>query len=153
MENECKLARSTKTNANKLCECVSSISTLVINSIHSKSKYLCALIRSNYYSYTNSLSKICIYLLLHGEVVFLWGSVLDPWSLLFTAIYVHIKLKEMATHSSTLSCKIPWIEEPSSPQSMGMQRIRHDWSEQRVHMYTHTLILKTRVTSQKQKNR
>ena len=35
--------------------------------------------------------------------------------------------KEMATHSSTLAWKIPWPEEPDRLQSMGSQRIRHDW--------------------------
>ena len=34
--------------------------------------------------------------------------------------------KEMATHSSTLAWKIPWTE-PSRLQSMGPQRVRHDW--------------------------
>ena len=29
--------------------------------------------------------------------------------------------KEMATHSSTLACKIPWTEEPGRLQSMGLQ--------------------------------
>ena len=32
----------------------------------------------------------------------------------------------MATHSSTLAWKIPWMEEPSGLQSMGPQRVRHD---------------------------
>ena len=34
--------------------------------------------------------------------------------------------KEMATRSSTLAWKIPWMEEPSGLQSMGWQRVRHD---------------------------
>ena len=34
--------------------------------------------------------------------------------------------KEMATHSSTLAGKIPWVEEPGRLQSMGSQRIGHD---------------------------
>ena len=34
--------------------------------------------------------------------------------------------KEMATHSSTLAWKIPWMEEPGRLQSMGSQRIGHD---------------------------
>ena len=34
--------------------------------------------------------------------------------------------KEMATHSSTLAWKIPWMEEPGRPQSMGSQRVGHD---------------------------
>ena len=32
----------------------------------------------------------------------------------------------MATHSSTLSWKIPWTEEPGRLQSMGSQRVGHD---------------------------
>ena len=34
--------------------------------------------------------------------------------------------KEMATHSSTLVWKIPWMEEPGKLQSMGLQRVGHD---------------------------
>ena len=34
--------------------------------------------------------------------------------------------REMATHSSTLACKIPWTEEPGRLQSMGPQRVGHD---------------------------
>ena len=36
--------------------------------------------------------------------------------------------KEMATHSSTLAWKILWMEEPGRLQSMGSQRVRHDWA-------------------------
>ena len=35
--------------------------------------------------------------------------------------------KEMATHSSILTREIPWTEEPGGLQSMGSQRVRHDW--------------------------
>ena len=34
--------------------------------------------------------------------------------------------EDMATHSSILAGKIPWMEEPGSLQSMGLQRVRHD---------------------------
>ena len=34
--------------------------------------------------------------------------------------------KEMATHSSILDWKIPWMEEPGRLQSMGSQRVGHD---------------------------
>ena len=34
----------------------------------------------------------------------------------------------LITHSSTLSWKIPWVEEPGKLQSMGSQRVGHDWS-------------------------
>ena len=34
--------------------------------------------------------------------------------------------KETATHSNILAWKIPWVEEPGRPQSMGLQRVGHD---------------------------
>ena len=34
---------------------------------------------------------------------------------------------EMATHSSILAWRIPWIEEPCRLPSTGSQRVRHDW--------------------------
>ena len=34
----------------------------------------------------------------------------------------------MATHSSILAWKIPWTEEPGGLQSIGSQRVRHDWA-------------------------
>ena len=36
--------------------------------------------------------------------------------------------KEMATHSSTLAWKIPRTEEPGRLQSMGSQRVGHNWA-------------------------
>ena len=36
--------------------------------------------------------------------------------------------KEMATHSSTLAWKLPRMEEPVRLQSMGSQRVGHDWA-------------------------
>ena len=43
--------------------------------------------------------------------------------------------KEMATHSSILAWKIPWVEEPGRLQDMGSQRVR-----QRLSNFTHSLI-------------
>ena len=34
--------------------------------------------------------------------------------------------KEMATHSSTLAWKIPWMEKRDRVQSTGSQRVGHD---------------------------
>ena len=34
--------------------------------------------------------------------------------------------KAMATHSSTLAWKIPWMEEPGQLQSMGLLGVGHD---------------------------
>ena len=38
----------------------------------------------------------------------------------------------MVPHSSTLAWKIPWMEEPGGLQSMGSQRVGHDW---RLHFH------------------
>ena len=36
--------------------------------------------------------------------------------------------KTMAPHSSTLAWNIPWTEKPGRLQSMGSQRVGHDWA-------------------------
>ena len=36
--------------------------------------------------------------------------------------------KEMATLSSVLALKIPWTEESGGLQSMGLQRVRYNWT-------------------------
>ena len=47
--------------------------------------------------------------------------------------------KEMATHSSTLAWKILWTEECGRLQSMGLQRVGHDWAtseeEAKIHFF------------------
>ena len=48
--------------------------------------------------------------------------------------------KEMATHSSILAWKISWREEPGGLQSMGLQRVGHNW-------VTNTYLLTTCHTS------
>ena len=40
--------------------------------------------------------------------------------------------KEMAAHSSILAWKIPWTEKPGRLQSMGSQRVGHNW---RLHFH------------------
>ena len=40
----------------------------------------------------------------------------------------HVILKGMATHSSILAWRIPWTREPGELQSMGLQRVGHDWA-------------------------
>ena len=41
----------------------------------------------------------------------------------------------MATHSSILVWRIPWTAEPGGLQFIGLQRVRHNWSDL-AHMYT-----------------
>ena len=50
--------------------------------------------------------------------------------------------KEMAIHSSTLAWKIPWTEEPDRLQSMGSQRVGHDWATS-LHFIGFTVVHST----------
>ena len=53
--------------------------------------------------------------------------------------------EEMATHSSIFAWSIPWTEEPGGLQSIGLQRVRHDWSNWTctyTPMYLYSLIRK-----------
>ena len=43
-------------------------------------------------------------------------------------LHFHALEKEMATHSSILAWKIPCTEELGRLQSMGLQRVGHDWA-------------------------
>ena len=42
----------------------------------------------------------------------------------------------MAIHSSTIAWKIPWTEEPSRLQSMGSQRVGHNWVTSLTYLLT-----------------
>ena len=74
-----------------------------------------------------------------------WVLVLNPWLFESTLVPQTIKHlptlreiwvqslsqedlleKEMATHSSILAWKIPWMEEPGRLKSMGSQRVEHE---------------------------
>ena len=47
--------------------------------------------------------------------------------------------KGMATQTNILAWRIPWTEEPGRLQSIGLQRIGHDWvTHARTHTRTHT---------------
>ena len=51
------------------------------------------------------------------------------WCVVVVLICLLLKIsveKAMATHSSTLAWKIPWMEEPGRLQSMGSLRVGHD---------------------------
>ena len=45
-----------------------------------------------------------------------------------TTTQLHSSHKAMAPHSSTLTWKIPWVEDPGRLQSMGSLRVGHDWA-------------------------
>ena len=58
------------------------------------------------------------------------SATLSSW---FTWLYRDSSEKAMATHSSTLAWKIPWMEEPGRLQSMGSLRVGHDWATSLSH--------------------
>ena len=43
--------------------------------------------------------------------------------------------KKIATHSRILAWRIQWIEEPGGLQSMGSQRVGHDWATKQQNIY------------------
>ena len=49
--------------------------------------------------------------------------------------------KEMAIHSSTIAWKIPWTEESGRLQSMGSQRVRHDWATSFLPPFDHSVLV------------
>ena len=62
------------------------------------------------------------------EYCFLCYTVGPCWlSILYIVVCICLE-KAMAPHSSTLAWKIPWTEEPGRLQSMGSQRVAHDWA-------------------------
>ena len=72
-------------------------------------------------------------LLWEGVLRFPWSSC--SWRCLLPLDLVSIgnthlpQLKEMAVHASTLAWKVPWTEEPVGLQSVGLQRVGHDWAQ------------------------
>ena len=54
-------------------------------------------------------------------------------------LFCHLE-KEMATHFGTLAWKIPWTEEPGRLQSIGSQRVGHNWATS-LHFFTSAIIL------------
>ena len=53
--------------------------------------------------------------------------------------------KEMATHSSILAWRIPWMEEHGGLQSTGSQRVRHDRATSLQDNIKHTNVHVIRV--------
>ena len=49
--------------------------------------------------------------------------------------------KEMATHSSILTWRIPWTESPGGLQSMGSQRVGHDWVTKQACVYMRNMCI------------
>ena len=57
--------------------------------------------------------------------IFKWRLVFFPFIFVLPSMLVE---KAMAPHSSTLAWRVPRTEEPGGLQSMGLQRVGHDWA-------------------------
>ena len=55
----------------------------------------------------------------------------------------------MATHSSILAWRTPWTEEPGGLQSIGLQRVGHNWSD----TAQHSIAIKMRRSRRQHTNR
>ena len=82
-----------------------------------------------------SLRSSYFYLVSNSEEVYLWTSLVAQMvKCLPTMWETWVQSlgredppeKDMATHSSTLAWRIPWMEEPGGLKSMGPQRVGHD---------------------------
>ena len=49
----------------------------------------------------------------------------------------------MATHSRILAWRIPWTEKPDRLQSMGSQRVGHDWATNTHRVFAHKGLIKS----------
>ena len=67
--------------------------------------------------------------------------------LIFSISYILFLEKEMATHSSILAWKIPWMVELSRWQSVGSQRVGHNWATSRH--FTSSAFSKTSLNIRK----
>ena len=67
-----------------------------------------------------------------AQMVKNWAAMQETWLLQETQVRSLGQKdpleKGMATHSSTLAWRIPWMEEPGGVQSMGLQRVGHNWA-------------------------
>ena len=70
-------------------------------------------------------SHVVLFLWCHIFLLVQGGSCLFFLFYYLTLTYMPLE-KAMATHSSTLAWKIPWMEEPGRLQSMGLLRVGHD---------------------------
>ena len=72
---------------------------------------------------------------------FWFGPASDFTTSLYTCLFCHLYMErlgslgqevpleeDMAIHSSILAWRIPWTGEPGGLQSIGSQRVRHDWA-------------------------
>ena len=83
----------------------------------------------------------------------------SPWSLLKNYFFLLFWIRSIAFLSTSIQTtrrrqwhptpvllpgKIPWMEEPGGPQSMGSQRVGHDWVTKTLIQSTHFLTMRNK---------
>ena len=63
-----------------------------------------------------------------GRIKFLYKSLVKPYEECIWDLLLKKTEKAKATHSSPLAWEVPRTEEPRRLQSMGSQRVGHDWA-------------------------
>ena len=97
--------------------------------------------------YTNYIYNWCRYIIYIHIYPSIWVSLVaqmvknppalqETW--LWSVAWEDPLEEGMATHSSILTWRMPWTEEPGGLQSMGSQRVRHGWVTKHIYPYTHT---------------
>ena len=80
-----------------------------------------------YFSFISFFSLLLVQVFIPANLTYNEGLSTSP-----LAVWIHLahySEKAMASHSSTLAWKIPWMEEPGRLLSMGWHKVGHDWSE------------------------
>ena len=118
-------------------------STNYLRNVNSPRKTLCSFLRLGIPKHVGSVVCIRNLTLATGlEQPHLPGGTSHPESMIhtnasFTTCYHKISTfilirptvnHRMAIHSSILAWRIPWTEEPGGLQSMGSQRVQHNWA-------------------------
>ena len=78
-------------------------------------------------TFFQAIHRQWLYTLIYGDPCQLhcWGQ----WSCIQLSCFNFVpQCLEMATHSSILAWKILWMEKPGRLPSMGLQRVKHDWT-------------------------
>ena len=80
--------------------------------------------------------QICIFNYAHSRNFQINTSYTVPLRCLTDLKFSIYPLEDMAIHSSIFAWEIPGTEEPGGLQSMGLQRVGHDWVTEYTPIYT-----------------
>ena len=91
-----------------------------------------------------SFSTLLDFTLLHMSTIHSGGSnskesACSAEGLVWSLSWEDPLVKGMDTNSSILAWRIPWTEEPGGLESLGLQRVGHNWATKHTHMHNYAL--------------